>query len=172
MDCQSSREREREREREGEREIPVDSSLLLSLLQLQRTQNKRQEIADTNFQKAVINAEKESDFEEKKAQLRSKVLEVIDLKNDHDKKYEELSEFSMCLSVVIHCTVNSSTGVCIAITEVTVTLPPSLSTSLLSPSESLTRRTDQETVLKNLQQAMRETEKSSEVSHFVPSTCT
>ena len=49
-------------------------------------------MSDKVFQKAVINSEKEPEFQNKKEQLRSKVLEMTDLKNEHNKKYEELSE--------------------------------------------------------------------------------
>ena len=63
-----------------------------SLAQLKETQQKRQTMSDQVMQSAVINCNKEPAFEEKKTKLRLKILEMIDLSNDHNKRFEELSE--------------------------------------------------------------------------------
>lgn len=62
--------------------------------QLKNAQIKRQDLSDVILQAAVLNCEKEPSFEDKKTQLRSKVLKMVDLKNEHKKKYEELSELN------------------------------------------------------------------------------
>ena len=70
-----------------------------SLPQLKAAQSKRQEMSDQILQTAVTNCDKEPAFEEKKAKLREKVLQLTDLKNDHSRRFEELSEyklFSVC----------------------------------------------------------------------------
>ena len=61
-------------------------------VQLKKAQSKRQELSDQILQTAVINCDKEPAFEEKKTRLRLKVLELNDLKNDHSKRFEELSK--------------------------------------------------------------------------------
>ena len=59
---------------------------------MKKAQSKRQELSDQMLQTAVINCDKEPAFEEKKTRLRLKVLELNDLKNDHSKRFEELSK--------------------------------------------------------------------------------
>ena len=52
-------------------------------------------MSDQVLQSAVLNCDKESAFEERKTRLRSKALKMVDLKNDHNKSYEELSELGI-----------------------------------------------------------------------------
>ena len=114
-------------------------------LQLKAAQSRRQDLSDQILQMAVTNCDKEPAFEERKARLREKVLELTDLKNDHNKGYEELSE-SLSHTQAHPCWF-------------------SLSLSLsLSLSESLTSKGDHESMLKELQKCLKETEKQSEVS--------
>ena len=78
---------------------PHSLSHTLSLPQLKAAQSKRQEMSDQILQTAVTNCDKEPAFEEKKAKLREKVLHLTDLKNDHSRRFGELSEyklFSVC----------------------------------------------------------------------------
>lgn len=60
--------------------------------QLKSAQTKRQDLSDVILQVAVINCDKETAFEERKTQLRLKLLQMVDQKNEYNKKYEELSE--------------------------------------------------------------------------------
>jgi hypothetical protein len=66
----------------------------LDLEDLKTAQTKRQDMSDQILQNAVLNCDKEATFEERKTQLRSKALQMVDLKNDHNKRFEELKELT------------------------------------------------------------------------------
>lgn len=77
---------------EEDRHVSASWTTGIAFLQLKSAQTKRQNLSDEILQTAVINCDKEPTFEEKKAQLREKILNLTDLKNDHSKKFEELSK--------------------------------------------------------------------------------